>query len=61
MNDKSGPEYVSVKWISEHYGWHKSTVHRKLDRKLIAGKKDGRKTMIDLRSVEAYVKNLPDR
>lgn len=59
MNEK--PEYVSVRVISERYGWHKSTVHRKLTRKLIAGKKDGRKTLIVLQSVIDHVKSLPDR
>jgi excisionase family DNA binding protein len=54
-------EYVSVKHVCERYGWHKSTVHRLLNRKRIGGKKEGRKTMVHLPSVEAYVKSLPDR
>jgi hypothetical protein len=61
MSDKPRPEYASVKQVCERFGWHKSTVHRKLTRKLIAGKKDGRKTLIVLQSVIDHVKNLPDR
>ena len=61
MNDKPEREWVSVKRVTEIYGWHKSTVHRMLNDKRITGKKDGRKTMVNLTSVEAYVKSLPDR
>jgi excisionase family DNA binding protein len=60
MNEHK-PEYVSVRVVCERYGWHKSTVHRLLSRKRITGKKDGRKTMVYLPSVEAYVQSLPDR
>lgn len=60
MNDDK-PEFVSVRWICEKYGWHKATVHRLLRSGTIVGKKMGRKTMILLASVEAYVANLPDR
>jgi excisionase family DNA binding protein len=55
------PEYVSVRAISERFGWHKSTTHRLLTAKKIRGKKVGRSTMVNVASVEAYVKNLPDR
>jgi hypothetical protein len=55
------PEYVSVRWVSEKYGWHKSHVHRLMNAEKIKGKKDGRKTMVLLASVEAYVASLPDR
>ena len=55
------PEYVSVRVVCERYGWHKIMVHRLLSRKRITGKKDGRKTMVHLPSVEAYVQSLPDR
>ena len=59
MSDK--PEYVSVRAISERFGWHKSTTHRLLKARKISGKKLGRSTMVSVASVEAYVKSLPDR
>ena len=35
-NDK--PEFVSVRRVSELYGWHKSTTHRLLKAQKITGK-----------------------
>ena len=54
-------EYVRVKRITEIFGWFKATVHRKLSRKLIRGKKDGRITLVELKSVYDHVASLPDR
>ena len=48
-------------WFANAMAGIKERRIRLLARKRINGKKDGRKTMIDLQSVEAYVKSLPDR
>ena len=54
-------EWVRVKRVCEIFGWCRATVHRKLTRKLIRGKKDGRITLVELKSVYDHVASLPDR
>ena len=53
--ERVSPCGLRTLWLAQN------TVHRLLSRKRITGKKDGRKTMVYLPSVEAYVQSLPDR
>ena len=57
----STPVFATVRRITADYGLSKATVHRKLTEKKIRGKKAGRITLVEVRSLIEYLASLPDR
>lgn len=53
------PRLVDFKIGMQYGGWSKSKTYRLISGEKIIAKKDGRQTLIDLDSVDAYKRSLP--
>jgi excisionase family DNA binding protein len=53
------PRLVDFKTGMQYGGWRRSKTYRLIEEEKIVAKKDGRQTLIDLDSIDAYKRSLP--